>query len=274
VTVGIVGLGLIGGSIGLSLRHARHTVLGFDTLAAHGQTAINRGCADSLASVEEVAQADVVFVSVPPLSVGPMLEALLPVKRPETVVTDCASVKSEVLKWVSEHAPGERRFVGGHPMAGHEKSGPAFASAWMFRNARWILTPAKNTDKDAIKLVEGLVKEMGATPVRIDPQVHDRHVAILSHLPHALAAILVEMGAELERADLVGGSWRDLTRVGGVDPELWSQIAIGNKVELSKVLQQAEGRLRELRVALEQEDDKAVRSFFDSARAAKGKHET
>lgn len=271
MTVGVIGLGLIGGSVGLALREPGRTILGYDPSETNAKLAHDRFCIDRIATFEEVAQADVVFVAAPPRFVIQTLERLAEVRAPSNVVTDCTSVKGDIVAWAQSTKADW--FVGGHPMAGHEKSGPGFASSWMFRNARWILTPTKHTRKDAVKAVETIVKAMGAVPVRADAQAHDRQVAILSHLPHAFAAVLVTLGEELERTDVSGGSWRDLTRVGGVDPDLWTQIFFENRTELSRALRDSEALLAEMRKALEAEDIATVRAAFERARMAKAKQE-
>jgi len=270
MTAGLVGTGLIGGSVGLALRGLGHKVVGYDASSENLRIAYDRGCVESTGSLADCAQADVVFVSVPPAYVVGVVEEICGLKRPETVVTDCTSTKGAVVDWLAGHK--EKNFVPGHPMAGHEKSGPKFASAWMFRGAKWILTPASFTSRDAMKTVEGLVKEMGATPVRLDVNVHDRNVALLSHLPHALAAVLVMLSDDLDSTDASGGSWRDLTRVGGVDPDLWTQILSSNRKEVGRILGEFGARLDTLRAALEDGDDKTVREFFEAARKAKEKH--
>ncbi len=270
MTVGIVGLGLIGGSIGLALREPGRKIVGWDPSADAVKVATERFCIDQSLPIEEVAQADIVFVASPPKAIIANLDAILAAKGPETVFTDCGSVKSDIVAWAK--AKKEPNFVGGHPMAGHEKSGAQFASAWMFRNARWILTPTTSTANKALKKVEEVVKLMGAVPVRIDAAKHDRHVAILSHLPHAFAAILVELGTELEHGDAAGGSWRDLTRVGGVDPGLWTEIFMGNRLELINVAKDAESRLAQIRQALENQDPAAIKQILENAKIAKKKH--
>jgi prephenate dehydrogenase len=184
-----------------------------------------------------------------------------------TVVSDCASVKTEVSEWAK--AGKLARFVPGHPMAGHEKGGATYASAWMFRSARWILTPVKATATASVRTIEALVKAMGATPIRIDAAEHDRHVATVSHLPHVLAALLVNLGDKLESADIAGGSWRDMTRVGGVDPELWTQIMVRNRAELARILREYEGNLALMRQALEDDDRNAVREILVQAQRIK-----
>jgi prephenate dehydrogenase len=131
----------------------------------------------------------------------------------------------------------------------------------------------KSTAKTSIKQVEELVKAMGAIPVRADAASHDHQVAILSHLPHALAAVLVTLGEEVERTDVSAGSWRDLTRVGGVDPDLWSQILLGNRGEMARVLEAAERQLAALRTALSENDAKTVKRILERARIAKKKQE-
>ncbi len=233
-TIGVVGLGLIGGSIGLALRDPARELIGCDTSRKAQEVALGRFCVDRIAALDEVARSEVVFIAVPPGSVIDIAEAVMERKAPETVVTDCASVKTEIARWAAETRA--QSFVPGHPMAGHEKSGAEFASAWLFRNARWILTPDRTTSRASVASVEKLVRGTGAIPIRLEPGAHDRHVAMLSHLPHAIAAVLVLMGGELDHLEIGAGSWRDVTRVGGVDPDLWTQILVGNRDELAKVI--------------------------------------
>ncbi len=267
MTIGIVGLGLIGGSIGLALREPGRKIIGFDSDPKSVKTAIDRFCIDSEGTFEEVAKADVVFVAVPPLKVVSVLEELQKLKGPDTVFTDCTSVKSSVSEWAkTTQCP---YFIVGHPMAGHENSGAAFASAWMYRGAKWILSPTKCTSKAALSKVEALVKAMGAIPIRMDATQHDHQVATLSHLPHAIAAALVQMRAEFEGEDVSGGSWKDLTRVGGVDPNLWTQIFMENRVELSKSIQDLEQRLAQIRQHLDTGNSAEIKKYLEQSRKAK-----
>jgi prephenate dehydrogenase len=270
-TVGVVGLGLIGGSVGLSLRDPSRELIGCDTSKEAQQVALNRFCVDRIAALDEVAQADVVFLAVPPGSVIDMAEAVLERKAVHTVVTDCASVKTEIARWAAERRAQD--FVPGHPMAGHERTGAEFASAWLFRNARWILTPDRSTSKAAVMAVEKLVRSIGAFPIRLDPGTHDRHVAMLSHLPHALAAVLVLMGGEMEHIEIGAGSWRDVTRVGGVDPNLWAQILMGNRDELAKVLEEFEASLASIRGLLVEHDFAGLKQILEQARIAKAEQQ-
>lgn len=267
MTIGVVGCGLIGGSIGLAGRSGGNVVLGSETDPEAAKIAVSRGCVDQLVSLPEVAKADLVFVCVPPNGIIRALDEIFSHAPTTTVVTDCGSVKSAVVAWLDK--TGHTKFVPGHPMAGHEKSGPQYASGWMFRGAKWILTPAKCTSRAAIKAVESAVKEFGATPVRVDAERHDREVALLSHLPHAIAAALVKMTSNLESTEASAGSWKDLTRVAGVDPNLWSQILYSNRVEVIKVVKELSAELEALQNALNQASGEEMRQYFRSAKQAK-----
>ena len=271
MTVGIVGLGLIGGSIGLALREPGRTIIGYDVSPESVKTAKDRFCIDHDAELAEVAMADVVFVAVPPAHVVATLATVASLKGPQSVITDCTSAKAEVNAWSIEAK--DPQFVIAHPMAGHEKSGAAYASAWMFRGAKWIVSPQKWTSPAAIKSLEELIKAMGAAPIRMDAEEHDRQIARVSHLPHAMAAVLVLLQNGPRDVDVAGGSWRDLTRVAGVDPDLWSQIFMANRTEISIALTEAQAKLAELQVDLDTGNAPGVRNFFDQARAAKKRSE-
>lgn len=271
MTVGIVGLGLIGGSIGLALRKPGNRVLGYEPRGASGDVALSRQCIDALVSIEEASACDVVFVAAPPSAVIECLDTVFRHVSATTVVTDCASVKGEVAAWSNQRR--HPRFVPGHPMAGHEKSGAGYASGWLFRHAKWILCPSRQTDRPSLKFLENVIKEIGAVPIRMDAEEHDRQISILSHLPHALAAVMVRMAGELENTEASAGSWKDLTRVGGVDPFLWADIMIGNRQELSRTLQAAIDDLSKLNMALQENDRDAVQHYLWEARDAKAKHE-
>lgn len=267
MTVGIVGLGLIGGSIGLALRDPDRVLIGYEPNPANAKVAIERFCVDRVANLEEVAEADVIFVAVPPANLESTLNYLADHKRPDTVLTDCTSVKEAAVNWALRTQ--EMQFVPGHPMAGHEKNGPSYASAWLFRGARWLLTPLPQTELKAVRQVSDLVRTMGAVPILMGAEEHDRNVAIVSHLPHAFAGVLVQMAESIRPNELSGGSWKDLTRVGGVDPQLWTQIFLGNAGQLKHILRESSTQLSALADSLEANDEHAIRAFFEQALRAK-----
>ena len=271
MTIGIVGLGLIGGSIGLALREPGRKIVGYDISPDSVKMATERFCIDAYAELDEVAKADVVFVAVPPRFVIETLNLLMELKATDTVVTDCTSAKADVLAW--DRTVRNPKMVIAHPMAGHEKTGAAFASAWMFRGAKWILCPQKWTEKAAISRLEEVVKAAGAIPVRMDAEEHDRQIARVSHLPHAFAGLLVLLQNGPRNVDVSGGSWRDLTRVAGVDEQLWTQIFMANRAEISKALGEAQTKLASIKEDLDTGNAEGVKKFFEDAKAAKMRSE-
>ncbi|MBS1728045.1 MAG: prephenate dehydrogenase/arogenate dehydrogenase family protein [Armatimonadetes bacterium] len=256
--IGIVGTGLIGASVGMALKTQGHQVFGLDTNSEHISTALRRNAIDQAADLAEISQLDVVFMCISPSLLVPIAEEAYAQRGELTIFTDCGSTKTEVAAWAKD----KPMFVPGHPMAGHEKSGPAYATNWLFRGAKWILTPNAQTDKHAVSVIEGLVKEMEATPVCIPPDTHDQQVGILSHLPHVVAALLIESRNSVPKADVSGGSWKDLTRVAGVDPGLWTDILMSNRQELVKVLADFSSNLSGVQEMLEQGDREALNSWL------------
>jgi prephenate dehydrogenase len=264
--IGIVGTGLIGASIGMALKKHGHTVCGWDLNQENSATAKRRFALDEALELHEVCKSDVVFICVPPASLIESSKTVYEHKLAETIVTDCGSVKSALTTWAKDKSD----YVPGHPMAGHEKGGPLYASDWLFRNAKWILTPSESTSKSAIKQVESLIREMQAIPIHLAPDLHDQHVALLSHLPHILAGLLVEMGADLKAPEVSGGSWKDLTRVGGVDPGLWTQILIENRSQIDSLLGDFQRRLEAIRQDISSSDAEAISKWL--TQVAKTKH--
>jgi prephenate dehydrogenase len=181
-----------------------------------------------------------------------VLDQIASLRGESTVVTDCASIKEQIVEWAN--SAGATWFVPGHPMAGHEKSGAKYASAWLFRDARWILTPVTKTDRASVRAVEALVKIAGAKPIRLDAGEHDRHVAVLSHLPHVVANAISAVAQPLTHHEIGAGSWRDVTRVAGAEPVLWAQILGGNSLAVSAAIDSLIEELRTAQAALEDRD--------------------
>jgi prephenate dehydrogenase len=265
--IGIVGTGLIGGSVGMSLKTQGYTVFGCDSNPEHIEIALRRNAIDFGASLAEIAALDLVFICVSPSLIVPLSREAYALKGSESVFTDCGSTKTEIALW----ADSKPDFVPGHPMAGHEKSGPSFATNWLFRGSKWILTPSENTSSRALDLVEEFVKKMDATPVRLKPESHDRQVGILSHLPHVLAGLLIESRKSIPKGDISGGSWKDLTRVAGVDPKLWADIMISNRHELSNVLQDFAKNMNLVQGLLDANDRVGLEKWLKEIAVAKEK---
>jgi prephenate dehydrogenase len=253
--VAVVGTGLMGASVGLAAKRAGvEHVAGYDGDPEALQVAAERGAVDLAAgSVDEaVARADLAVVAVPVTQLASQVEAVLGVAPEATTVTDVGSTKNWGLAL-------SNRFVGGHPVCGREAHGPAHATADLFEGATWFLTPGAATDPDRYRLVHGFVVSLGAVPVAIDPQAHDRLVALTSHLPHALATVLVnQAGAgRIEGHDplaAAGGSLRDMTRVAGANPRIWVDIFLDNAGPLGDALAEHRRRVEQLEQALAARD--------------------
>jgi prephenate dehydrogenase len=265
--IGIIGTGLIGASIGMALKSQGYVVHGCDANAEHIEIALRRNAIDSGSTLSDIAKLDLIFVCVSPSLIVPVSQDAYAMKGATSVFTDCGSTKSEIAAW-AETTPD---FVPGHPMAGHEKGGPSFATNWLFRGAKWILTPNKNTSPRALDLVEEFVKKMDAIPVRLKPDSHDRQVGILSHLPHILAGLLIESRKSIPSGDISGGSWKDLTRVAGVDPKLWADILISNRTEMVDILAKFAANMNEIQHLLEANDRKGLEKWLRDIAVAKEK---
>jgi prephenate dehydrogenase len=253
--LGIVGTGLIGTSVGLAAKRAGvEHVVGYDFFDATAGAARDRGAIDSVAiDTLEFAPADLVVVAVPVIALPTVISSVL--EEEDWTVTDVGSTKAGVVA----NVPDPARFVGGHPVTGSEAHGPEHATAELFDGATWFLTPSAQTEPERYRLVHGFVSSLGATPVAIDPEAHDRLVALTSHMPHALANVLVNQAGS-ERIDgheplaAAGGSLRDMTRVAGANPRIWVDIFLDNADVLADALADHRGRLEQVERALRNRD--------------------
>jgi prephenate dehydrogenase len=247
--VHVVGAGLLGTSIGLAARAAGLEVWLSDANPEHLRTAISLGAGVHLPAA---GTPQLVVVAVPPLHIG---DAVLVALETGAVVTDVGSVKALPLEQVSDQASEAAlaRYVGSHPMAGSERSGPLAASAALFDGRPWAVTPHVHAAAAAIALVEALVRMCGATAVRLSPVEHDLAVARTSHLPHLLAVLAASQLTEAvpEHLSLSGQGVRDVTRVAGGDPDLYGQIIRANRPAVGDLLRDVRRRLDELIAALD-----------------------
>ena len=251
----IVGTGLIGASVALAARRAAVAaeVVGHDPDPAALEAAVARGALDARAdSLEDaVAGANLAVVAAPVAHLAAQVQAVLEATNDETTITDVGSTKAGVCA----AARDSDRFVGGHPVCGSEARGAEHASADLFEGATWFLTPLAETDPRRYRLVHGFVSALGATPVAVDPNAHDRLVALTSHLPHALANVLVNQAGATrveghEPLAGAGGSLRDMTRVAGANPRIWVDIFVENAAPLRESLAEHRRRIERLEAAL------------------------
>ncbi len=241
MNIGIVGLGLIGGSLGLDLRRQGHRVLGLSRRPETCRTAIARGIVDDAdVNWTLMAEAEVVFICTPLSAILPTVEQLIPFLSADAVLTDVGSVKTPVVEAV---APLWPNFVGGHPMAGKAESGLDAAQADLFAGKPYVTAPIATTPATAVEAVEFLARAIGAKLYRCSPQDHDRAVAWISHLPvMASAGLISACTSESDPAvlslakHLASSGFRDTSRVGGGTPELGVMMARYNRLELLRAL--------------------------------------
>jgi arogenate dehydrogenase (NADP+) len=257
--IGILGLGLIGGSLGYDLRSQGHHILGVSRRESTCQKAVTLGSVDQAsADLSLLATAEVVFICTPIALIVPQVQQLIAHLSPTTIVTDVGSVKAPIVKEIS---PLWTNFVGGHPMAGTADSGIEAAQRHLFVDRPYVLTPTDKTPNKAILLLEEIVRSLGAKIYHCQPEQHDRAVSWISHLPVMVSASLITacMGetdpAVLHLAqNLASSGFRDTSRVGGGNPELGVMMAEFNQQALLGSLQQYRQNLDELIELIEQED--------------------
>ncbi len=239
--VEVVGVGLIGTSVALAARRAGLDVVLTDTSPEHIRTAKGLGAGRPREAGD---QPQVVVVATPPDLLGPVIRQALDEAGPDTVVTDVGSVKDAPLAAVADH-PRAAQYVGSHPMAGSERSGPLASSATLFDGRPWAVVPDRGADPDAVWLVEQLVAECGGVVVRLSPQEHDKAVARTSHVPHLMSSLVAGTlaGAAPDHLALSGQGVRDVTRVAAGDPSLYSQIIGGNAAAVASLLAEVRSRL-------------------------------
>ncbi|MDQ2096258.1 MAG: prephenate/arogenate dehydrogenase [Tychonema bourrellyi B0820] len=263
MNIGIVGLGLIGGSIGLDLRSRGFDVFGVSSREQTCQRAVALGVVDAASvNLSDMAVADVVFICTPLGSIESIAQKLVPHLSPDTILTDVGSVKTPIVQPVSSLWPN---FVGGHPMAGTAESGIEAAVRDLFVGRPYVVTPTAETPMAAVERVEEIARSLGAKVYRCGPEEHDRAVAGISHLPIMASATLVAACAQEGDRDIVklaqhlaSSGFRDTSRVGGGNPELGVMVARYNRVELLRSLSIYRDCLDEFISDIEAEDWQAL----------------
>lgn len=274
-TIAVLGTGLIGGSVALGLARSADPprVIGYDPDPAAVEKGLDRGAftsaeASPLAAVQG---ADLVVIGAPVNETPELCGQIAGALRPDTVVTDVGSAKGEVVR-ACESILGSR-FVGGHPMAGSERHGMAAADADLFQDAWWIVTPTDKTSSAAYRRVSALAGTLGARPVALDPQAHDRLLARLSHLPQVVSSVLVAAAVASESKEsllgLAAGGFRDVTRIAASEPQLWVAILRANRLAVLEALEDFSRGLGEVKELLERERYADLEGFLARSRAAR-----
>jgi prephenate dehydrogenase len=270
--IAVLGVGLIGGSIGLAARRRLEAeVVGFDPDRGTIERALETGAIDRGAdSIEDGCEgAEVVFCAAPVGRLTELAAAALEVAGPETVVTDVGSTKRDIVAALGP----DQRFIGGHPLSGAETSGVENARADLFEGARWYLTPKAESSSGLLyDRLQRAVVGLGARVQAIDPEAHDRLMATVSHVPHVVANVLVgqaaaELTRDSERMPEVGPSFRDTTRVAGANPAIWGDIFASNRAAVAEAVEGVAARLREAADLIREGERDAVAAWHAEAAA-------
>jgi len=271
----LVGVGLLGGSLGMALRKRRlaGSVVGFVRRVAsvtecEALGAVHLATRNLRQAVEG---ADLIVLCTPLAQMHSLVERMLPWLKPGAIVTDVGSVKGSVVRDLETLvASAEAHFVGSHPMAGAEKMGVTAARADLFVGAVCVVTPTRKSNPAAVRQVEQLWRSVGSCLLRLTPEAHDEFVSRSSHLPHVVAAQLARLilspGHPKEQGMLCANGFRDTTRIASGSPEMWRDIALANRRNLSRALEAFAQGLQDFKRALRRMDVEAVGSFFEQAR--------
>ena len=268
--VTIVGLGLIGGSLGMAIRrkHLAREVVGLSRSAAVIRRARARGAIDrgTRHGAEAVAAADLVIIATPVDAIVPTAMRLRRLMRPGAILTDVGSTKGRIVSRLERALAGRVRFVGSHPLAGSERRGIEAAQAGLFTGAACVVTPTSNTDRRALAQVRRLWRALGLRVVSMGPAAHDRVLGAVSHLPH-LAAFALTASTDRRALALAPCSFLEATRVANSDPDLWDDILLDNRAAVRAALRRFGASLKSYDRALRRNDRRSLRALLRRAHA-------
>jgi prephenate dehydrogenase len=275
IRVAILGLGLIGGSLGLAFRQSETNnveVIGYARRVATGELALSMGAVDAMAATPQqaVADADFVFICTPVLQMLSMAETVLPAMKPGAVLTDVGSTKGWFMQKISRLLPPEIHYIGGHPMAGRERSGMEAAQADLFQDKWFIFTPFPDTPPELMDQLRQLVSLTGAKTAELDERTHDQITAVISHVPHVVAAGLVQLLRQendpAQTACFIGGGFRDTTRIASSDADMWADICMTNAANIALGLDELAGILTQTAQQIRNGDREALHRYFSEAK--------
>ncbi|NLY42570.1 MAG: prephenate dehydrogenase [Clostridiaceae bacterium] len=272
--VTVIGLGLIGGSIAKALNEkvGIKRIIGIDRDSkvlseALDKGVIVQGCTDI---TPDIYDSDIVFVCTPVNKTLEWIQKIIPYLNSRCIVTDAGSTKSQLMDKI-EQLPDKFIFVGGHPMAGSEKSGFAYSQGHLFENAYYILIPCAKSTPEAVQELGNLVRKFGSIPLELTAQLHDHVTGAISHVPHVISAALVNMVKEADTAEqfmqkLAAGGFKDITRISSSSPEMWQSICFDNQKAVIEILNRYIGILKKFVKDLQSENEQKVYDFFSSAK--------
>lgn len=271
-SVAILGVGLIGGSIGKALleRRLAKRVIGVGRSVDSLRGALQGGCISESATdvASAVAQADFVVVATGVGAIPGLLDEADAAARPGTLMTDVGSTKTSIVSSWQRKKKRRAMFVGAHPIAGSHRRGPGAADARLFEGRVTVLTPERNTQPESIESVGGFWTSLGSTVFVTTARDHDRMLAATSHAPHVMAAAIASVLRPAER-HLIGGGWRDTTRIAAGDPALWADILLDNASEAIRAIDRIADRVADLTEAIKDGDRRRLVRLLERAKEAR-----
>ncbi len=273
--VSILGLGLIGGSLGMSLKKTigKYKIVGYSRRPVTGYQAIEMGAIDVFEGDPELAvrDADIVIIATPILAVKEIFTIIAGSLKKGCIVSDVGSTKKQIVSWAKSLLPREIEFIGGHPMAGKEKSGIEYAEADLFRGCNYCLVPGSGVSRKALITMQELVKDSGAKAVLMEAREHDRFVAAISHVPFIVSCSLFSCANGSEDGDkmkdLASSGFRDSTRLASGDPTMYRDICLTHKKNIKAWLKVFKSTLKVLENGLTGDDDELQRAFYKIKKA-------
>ncbi|MCD7777070.1 MAG: prephenate dehydrogenase [Clostridiales bacterium] len=276
---GILGFGLIGGSIALALKNKLNmSVSAYSRSEKPLKEAYEQGVLSeySVTDLSVFRDCDIIFICTPVGKICSYAEQLIPIIKKNCIITDVGSTKGEIFKKLSEIK--NINYIGAHPMAGSEKTGYGAAKEDLYENAFYILTPSKNVENSLVDAYIELVRGIGAIPIVLDPYKHDHVVAAVSHVPHVIAVALVNMVESLDDEGymhtLAAGGFKDITRIASSSAEMWSSICSENRDEILNVLSSFRESVQSLENAVKADDSGEVARLFGKAKEYRDSFET
>lgn len=268
--IGIIGLGLIGGSLAkvIKSRNIANQIVAFNRNPTPLIEAYNDKIIDEYTSeINEIFKScNIIFICTPVDKITQYIEKLMPYIDENCILTDVGSTKLSIYEKMKTF---NVNFIGGHPMAGSEKTGYSASKDFLFENAFYVLTPMPNISLEQYSLLETFVNNIGSIPIKMDPVVHDHVVATISHVPHIIASTLVNCVKDLDKDNymftLAAGGFKDITRIASASPDIWNSISIENKYEITKVLNLFKLNIEQFLKQLENPTNE-IYDFFEKAK--------
>ncbi len=274
ITIGFIGLGLIGGSIAKAIRryHPDYRILAYNPSKETLITAVSEHVVDIPCDRADIRfrECDVIFLCAPVNANISYLKVLKGMISPECIITDVGSVKGTIHR-ETENLHLDANFIGGHPMAGSEKTGYENSADYLIENAYYLLTPCENVSRKKARQFQEFIQSLGAIPLVMSPTEHDYITAGVSHLPHIIASILVNEVKDLDDSSehmrlIAAGGFKDITRIASSSPEMWQHICLSNKNMILMMIDKFEDLLTDARARIKASDEEGINSLFESSK--------